>query len=56
MNNSVVYVDSTLSASNESGDVIKSRAAIYAEIGEVLNGNKKAEKSQRTVFKSLGIN
>lgn len=55
MKNSVVYVDSTLSASNESGDVINSGVEIYGEIGEVLAGNKKAEKSQRTIFKSLGI-
>lgn len=54
MNNSVVYVDSFLSANKESGDVIKSGAQIYAEIGEVILGNKKAEITTRTVFKSLG--
>ncbi|XP_046658134.1 ketimine reductase mu-crystallin-like isoform X1 [Daphnia pulicaria] len=55
MNNSVVYVDSFLSANKESGDVIKSGAQIYAEIGEVILGNKKAEITTRTVFKSLGL-
>jgi thiomorpholine-carboxylate dehydrogenase len=54
MNNSVVYVDSFLSATKESGDVIKSGAKIYAEIGEVILGNKKAEITKRTIFKSLG--
>lgn len=55
MNKSVVYVDSVLSATKESGDVIKSGATIYAEIGEIVLGSKKAEKTQRTVFKSLGL-
>ena len=54
MNKSVVYVDSVLSATKESGDVIKSGAKIYGEIGEVLLGHKKAETAVRTVFKSLG--
>ena len=55
MNKSVVYVDSVLSAAKESGDVIKSGAKIYGEIGEVLLGHKKAETAVRTVFKSLGL-
>lgn len=54
MNTSTVYVDSILSATKESGDIIKSGAKIYGEIGEVISGNKKAEVNQRTVFKSLG--
>ena len=54
MNNSTVYVDSFLSATKESGDVIKSGAKIYAEIGEVILGNKKAEINKKTIFKSLG--
>ena len=54
MNNSTVYVDSFLSATKESGDVIKSGAKIYAEIGEVILGNKKAETNKKTIFKSLG--
>lgn len=55
MRNSVVYVDSTQSASHESGDIIKSGAEIYAEIGEVIRGGKEALISKRTIFKSLGI-
>lgn len=55
MKTSVIYVDSIVSATQESGDVIKSGAAIYAEIGQVLLGQKKAETTQRTIFKSLGI-
>jgi thiomorpholine-carboxylate dehydrogenase len=54
MNNSTVYVDSFLSATKESGDVIKSGAKIYAEIGEVILGTKKAEINKKTIFKSLG--
>lgn len=54
MMNSVVYVDSTQSASHESGDIIKSGAKIHAEIGEVILGAKEALSSRRTVFKSLG--
>ncbi|XP_057379305.1 ketimine reductase mu-crystallin-like [Daphnia carinata] len=55
MNNSVVYVDSVVSATQESGDVIKSGAEIYGEIGQVVLGKVEAEISKRTVFKSLGL-
>ena len=54
---SVVYVDSLVSASRESGEIIFAGGAdqvVYAEIGQVLSGNKKAEKDRRTIFKSLG--
>lgn len=55
MLNSIVYADSFESAAKESGDVIKSGAQVYAEIGQVLLGTKAAEKSRRTIFKSLGM-
>lgn len=55
MQTSIVYVDSTQSASHESGDIIKSGAGVYAEIGEVILGTKEAMSSQRTIFKSLGL-
>jgi len=55
MTNSTVYVDSEVSASCESGDVVLSSAHIYAEVGDVINGTKSALKQRRTIFKSLGI-
>ncbi|XP_043379477.1 ketimine reductase mu-crystallin isoform X2 [Chelonia mydas] len=55
MKNSVLYVDSREAALNESGDVILSRAEIFAELGEVVKGTKPALPEKTTVFKSLGI-
>ena len=55
VNTSLLYVDSYVSAGSESGDVILSAAQVYAEIGQVLNGTKAAQKDRRTIFKSLGI-
>ncbi|GAB6020462.1 hypothetical protein CHUAL_003153 [Chamberlinius hualienensis] len=51
----IVYVDSRQAAIAEAGDIIQSKVEIYAEIGEVINGSKKAFSSQTTVFKSLGV-
>jgi thiomorpholine-carboxylate dehydrogenase len=39
----------------ESGDVILSRAPIFAEVGELFAGSKVPERSATTVFKSVGI-
>uniref|UniRef100_A0A8C0G0A1 Ketimine reductase mu-crystallin n=1 Tax=Chelonoidis abingdonii TaxID=106734 RepID=A0A8C0G0A1_CHEAB len=55
MKKSVLYVDSREAALNESGDVILSRAEIFAELGEVVKGTKPALSEKTTVFKSLGI-
>ena len=55
MNDCTVYADSLMSANAESGDVILSGAKVYAEIGQVIVGQKEAKKNQRTIFKSLGI-
>ncbi|XP_033097887.1 ketimine reductase mu-crystallin-like [Anneissia japonica] len=55
MRNSAVYVDSLEGALKESGDIILSKCTIYAEIGEVVNGNKRARADETTIFKSLGI-
>uniref|UniRef100_A0A8C8RAJ7 Ketimine reductase mu-crystallin n=1 Tax=Pelusios castaneus TaxID=367368 RepID=A0A8C8RAJ7_9SAUR len=55
MKNSVLYVDSREAALNESGDVILSRAEIFAELGEVVKGTKPALPEKTTVFKSLGM-
>lgn len=55
INQAVVYVDSRKAAVVESGDIIQSKVEIYAEIGEVVNGNKQAFPQKTTVFKSMGI-
>ncbi|XP_078096672.1 ketimine reductase mu-crystallin isoform X3 [Mustelus asterias] len=55
MKNSVLYVDSRVGAMNESGDVILSKAEIFAELGEVVKGTKPALCEKTTVFKSLGM-
>ena len=55
--NCTVYVDSFVSASRESGDIIfagGAEAVVYSEIGEVISGKKKGEKNKQTIFKSLG--
>ncbi|KAK3863018.1 hypothetical protein Pcinc_031167 [Petrolisthes cinctipes] len=53
--NAIVYTDSYNSAKNESGDVIKSGAAVYAEIGEILLQRKPVLTDRITIFKSLGL-
>jgi thiomorpholine-carboxylate dehydrogenase len=50
-----LIVDSREAALKESGDVILSKAKIYAEIGEIFAGVKEAPVSATTVFKSVGI-
>jgi len=50
-----LVVDSRDAVLAESGDVILSEAKIYAEIGEIFAGIKKAPASVTTVFKSVGI-
>jgi ornithine cyclodeaminase len=51
----VIVVDSRDSALHESGDVILSKAQLYAEIGEILAGAKPPPPHGTTViFKSLG--
>jgi ornithine cyclodeaminase/alanine dehydrogenase-like protein (mu-crystallin family) len=51
----VVFVDSREAAMKESGDVILSRAKIYAELGEALPGKVPARANEITIFKSLGM-
>ena len=56
MTSSALIVNSREAALKESGDVILSRAAIYAEAGEVFSGAKARPPAGRTtVFKSLGL-
>ena len=50
-----VIVDSREAAMRESGDILLANAAIYAELGEILSGNKPVPKAEVVVFKSLGI-
>jgi ornithine cyclodeaminase/alanine dehydrogenase-like protein (mu-crystallin family) len=51
----VVFVDSREAALKESGDVILSRAKIYAELGETLAGKLPPRANETTIFKSLGM-
>jgi ornithine cyclodeaminase/alanine dehydrogenase-like protein (mu-crystallin family) len=51
----VLIVDSREVALEESGDVILSKAPIFAEAGEVFAGLKIPPRSATSVFKSLGI-
>ena len=56
MNSSALIVDSREAALKESGDVILSGAAIYAEAGELFSSAKAAPADGATVvFKSLGL-
>lgn len=51
----IIVADSRESAQHESGDVILSKAPVYAEIGEILSGAKPPPPSGATiVFKALG--
>ena len=52
---STVVVDSREAVLKESGDVILSKANIFAEVGEIFSGAKPATASETTVFKSVGI-
>ena len=51
----ILFVDSRAAAAQESGDVILSKAKIYAELGEALAGNVPARADETTIFKSLGM-
>jgi thiomorpholine-carboxylate dehydrogenase len=50
-----LIVDSREAVLKESGDVILSKAAIYAELGEIIAGQKPAPFENTTIFKSVGI-
>ena len=52
---SILIVDSREAVLKESGDVILSKTAIYAEIGEIFAGIKEPPVSATTVFKSVGL-
>lgn len=55
MQSSRVYVEDIDMAKKGSGDIILSKAEIYAEIGEVIQGTKDGLRCETTVFKSLGM-
>jgi thiomorpholine-carboxylate dehydrogenase len=56
MNAAVLVVDSREAVLKESGDVILSKAPIYAEVGEIFAGTKpKPPPGSTIVFKSVGI-
>jgi thiomorpholine-carboxylate dehydrogenase len=50
-----IFVDSREGAMKESGDVILSGAKIYGELGEALAGMIPTDRSETTIFKSLGM-
>jgi len=50
-----LVVDSREAVLKEAGDVIFSKAPIFAEAGEVFAGSKVVSRSATTVFKSVGI-
>jgi len=54
MHNTLI-VDSREAVLKESGDVILSRAPIFAEAGEVIAGTKRPTPTATTIFKSVGI-
>jgi len=51
----VLIVDSREAVLKESGDVILSKATIYAEAGEIFAGAKSAPTGETTIFKSVGM-
>jgi thiomorpholine-carboxylate dehydrogenase len=51
----VLVVDSREAVSKESGDVILSKAAVYAEAGEIFAGVTPPPTGRTTVFKSVGL-
>ncbi|KAM3592431.1 uncharacterized protein V6R79_018516 [Siganus canaliculatus] len=55
MKEAVVYADSREGAMTEAGDIILSGAEVFAELGDVINGTKPAQREKTTVFKSLGM-
>ncbi len=55
MRGAAVVVESREAALRESGDIVQSGAAIYAELGELLSRAKPRPRSRTTIFKSLGV-
>lgn len=51
----IVVVDSREAAMGEAGDILISKARIYAEVGEIFTGTKPSPVAETTIFKSVGI-
>lgn len=51
----ILVVDSREAAQKESGDVILSKAPIFAEAGEIFAGTKRPPQGATTIFKSVGL-
>jgi thiomorpholine-carboxylate dehydrogenase len=51
----VVVVESREAANDQCGDVVFSGAAIHAELGEILAGDRPARADETTIFDSVGI-
>ena len=54
MHNTLI-VDSRDAVLKESGDVMHSKAEIFAEAGEIFAGTKRADRAKTSVFKSVGL-
>jgi thiomorpholine-carboxylate dehydrogenase len=50
-----LVVDSREAVLKESGDVILSKAPIFAEVGEIFAGKKVIPRAATTIFKSIGV-
>ena len=50
-----IVVESREAALRESGDILKSGASVYAELGELLTGSVSLPTGRRIVYKALGI-
>ena len=55
MTASILIVDSREAVQKESGDVILSKALVYAEAGEIFAGTTTIPSGNTTVFRSVGI-
>ncbi|GAB1608532.1 ketimine reductase mu-crystallin-like [Argonauta hians] len=55
MRSSVVYVEDYETAKMHSGDINMGKAEVYAEIGEVIAGQKENFRNKTTMFISLGM-
>ena len=51
----MLIVDSRDAVLKESGDVMQSKAEIFAEAGEIFAGTKRADRPKTSVFKSVGL-
>jgi ornithine cyclodeaminase/alanine dehydrogenase-like protein (mu-crystallin family) len=51
----ILIADSREAVCKESGDVILSKAPIFAEAGEIFSGKKTVDRAKTTIFKSVGL-